>query len=279
MTRTTRSPRNRTIVLSASDRKTLVPAVLGDSWEADTVYCGDAVELMKKLPSSVADLVIADPPYNIGKDFGNNRDRRADYPEWTRAWIGESARLLKPGGSIYVCSPWENGALIQMELDNHFVVRNRITWKRDKGRGARRNWKNNMEDVWFATKGDTYTFHVNKWKKKVIAPYRESGQPKDWVEEDGERYRMTHPSNIWTDLCVPFWSMPENTEHPTQKPEKLVSRILEASSNEGDLVFDPFMGSGTTAVCARELGRKYLGFELNPDYVRLAMKRLARTSS
>ena len=188
--------------------------------------------------------------------------------------IAEAARVLRRDGSLYVCSPWENSALIQTTLDRHLTLRNRITWKRDKGRGAKRNWKNNMEDVWFATKGKSYTFHLVKWKKPVIAPYRDNGKPKDWVEIDGEKFRWTHPSNIWIDLCVPFWSMPENTEHPVQKPEKLVERIVEASSNPGDRVLDPFTGSGTTAVVARRLKRKFLGFEINPDYVTLALKRL-----
>ena len=131
-----------------------------------------------------------------------------------------------------------------------------------------------MEDVWFATKGDDYTFNLVKWKKPVIAPYREGGKPKDWVEEGGERYRWTHPSNIWTDLCVPFWSMPENTAHPFQKPEKLVERVILTSSNPGDLVLDPFMGSGTTAAAAQRHGRRFLGFEIDPDWVRVALKRL-----
>jgi len=134
-----------------------------------------------------------------------------------------------------------------------------------------------MEDIWFATKSDEYTFNLDqvKIKKFVIAPYvDQSGKPKDWQEVDGKKFRFTHPSNIWTDLVIPFWSMPENTEHPTQKPEKLIGRIILASSNENDLVFDPFMGSGTTAVVAKKLGRKYLGFEIEKKYYLLAKKRL-----
>lgn len=268
------SSRNKTLRLSASDRRQIRPLSFGGRWETDRVYVADALKGMKVLPSGVVDLVFADPPYNFGKDFGNNRDRRRDYPAWTNSWIREAARVLRNGGSMYVCAPWEHSALMQMALSRHLVVRNRITWKRDKGRGAKRNWKNNMEDVWFATKGKDYSFRLVKWKKPVIAPYREKGKPKDWTEKNGERFRWTHPSNIWMDLCVPFWSMAENTEHPTQKPEKLVERILEASSNPGDLVLDPFVGSGTTAVVANRLGRRFLGFDINPDYVRLAMKRL-----
>jgi site-specific DNA-methyltransferase (adenine-specific) len=85
---------------------------------------------------------------------------------------------------------------------------------------------------------------------------------------------MTHPSNIWTDMTVPFWSMPENTEHPTQKPEALIERMIKASSNPGDRILDLFSGSGTTSVVAKRLGRKFIGVEMNPDYVRLGLKRL-----
>jgi site-specific DNA-methyltransferase (adenine-specific) len=228
---------------------------------SEGIYCGDALQGLARAPE--ADLVFADPPYDGAA-------------EWQASWIAAAARVVRPGGSIYVCCDWRMSGTIQSLLERHFEVRNRITWRREKGRGARRNWKQNMEDLWFATKGEDYTFNLVKWKKPVIAPYRANGRPKDWVERDGERYRMTHPSNIWTDLCVPFWSMPENTPHPYQKPEKLVERVLEASSRPGDLVLDPFLGSGTTAVVARRLGRRFLGFELDPDHVRLALKRLSR---
>ena len=253
------APRNRTLVLADSDRTKPVPPLPARP-SPDHVYCGEAVEGLRTSPP--ADLIFADPPY----------DRK---PDWHEAWIVAAAGNLRPGGSIYVCCDWRLSGPLQALLERRFTIRNRITWKRDKGRGAKRNWKQNMEDVWFATKGGDYTFNLVKWKKPVIAPYRENGKPKDWVEEGGERFRMTHPSNIWTDLCVPFWSMAENTPHPYQKPEKLVERVIRASSNPGDLVVDPFLGSGTTAVVARRLGRRYLGFEIDADCVRLALKRLA----
>lgn len=252
------APRNRTLFLSDADRRDPVPA-LPVRAVPDHLYCGDAVEGLRACPP--ADLIFADPPYD-------------EVPDWHGTWIAECARVLRPGGSIYICCDWTFGGAVQAHLERHFKVRNRITWRREKGRGAKRNWKQNMEDVWFATKGEDYVFNLVKWKKTVIAPYRENGKPKDWVEKDGERYRMTHPSNIWTDLCVPFWSMPENTPHPYQKPEKLVERVIEASSRKGDLVVDPFLGSGTTAVVAKRLGRRYIGFEKEADHVRLALKRL-----
>jgi site-specific DNA-methyltransferase (adenine-specific) len=124
---------------------------------------------------------------------------------------------------------------------------------------------------------DRYVFNVDavKQKRKVIAPYRsEDGKPKDWQPEEGGNFRLTHPSNIWTDISIPFWSMPENTDHPTQKPEKLIAKLILASSNPGDLIFDPFLGSGTTAVVAKKLQRHFIGIELNHDYCCWALKRL-----
>ena len=126
-------------------------------------------------------------------------------------------------------------------------------------------------------KSDEYIFNLEavKMQRMVLAPYRDNkGTPKDWQEENGKKIRFTAPSNIWTDITIPFWSMAENTEHPTQKPEKLIAKLILASSNEGDMVFDPFVGSGTTAVAAKKLGRRYLGIERERKYVALALKRL-----
>lgn len=252
------SARNRTLVLTEADRRREVPRLPG-SVKPDGVFCGDAVDGLRASPP--ADLIFADPPY-------------AEKAPFHARWIEAADGALRPGGSIYVCCDWELSGAIERLLRERFVVRNRITWRREKGRGAKRNWKAAMEDVWFATKGADYTFNLVKWRKEVIAPYREGGKPKDWQEDEGGRFRMTHPSNLWTDLCVPFWSMPENTAHPWQKPEKLVARVIEASSRPGDLVIDPFLGSGTTAVVARRLKRRWLGFEKDPDWVRTALKRL-----
>ena len=138
------------------------------------------------------------------------------------------------------------------------------------------NWKNNTEDIWFCTKSDKYYFDVEavKLKRRVLAPYKVDGEPKDWRREKEGNYRLTHPSNIWTDLTVPFWSMPENTDHPAQKPEKLIAKLILASSRKGDFVFDPFLGSGTTAVVAEKLSRHWCGVEINVEYLCWALKRI-----
>jgi site-specific DNA-methyltransferase (adenine-specific) len=130
--------------------------------------------------------------------------------------------------------------------------------------------------------GNDYCFNVEavKIKRRVIAPYRsENGEPKDWEETQDGNYRLTHPSNLWSDITIPFWSMPENTDHPTQKPEKLIAKLVLASSRPNDLVFDPFLGSGTTAVVARKLNRHFCGIELNREYCGWAAKRLLQAST
>jgi site-specific DNA-methyltransferase (adenine-specific) len=186
--------------------------------------------------------------------------------------------MLKPTASVYLCGDWRSAAAIQRVMERDLILRNCITWEREKGRGAKANWKNTAEQIWFGTVSERYTFNLDavKLKRRVIAPYTDAtGHPKDWQRNSDGNYRLTHPSNLWTDLTVPFWSMPENTDHPTQKPEKLLAKIILASSNPGDVVFDPFLGAGTTAVVAKKTGRNYVGIELDPIYCCLTEKRLA----
>lgn len=241
---------------------------------------GDCLEVMDKLPRKCVDLLVVDPPYNLAKDYhGNkfNKKSRDDYREYTIGWLEKVIPLLKDTASIYVCCDWKSSLVIGDILYRYFRVQNRITWQREKGRGAKANWKNGMEDVWFATAGKDYTFNLDdvKVRKKVIAPYKVAGKPKDWEETERGNFRNTCPSNFWDDISIPYWSMPENTAHPTQKPEKLIAKLILASSNQGDLVFDPFAGSGTTAVTAKKLGRNYIVIEQNELYGAWAQKRLA----
>ena len=118
-----------------------------------------------------------------------------------------------------------------------------------------------------------------KQKRKVIAPYKENGKPKDWTESEDGNFRITYPSNFWDDISIPFWSMPENTDHPTQKSEKLLAKLILASSKPDDLVFDPFVGSGTTCVAAKKLGRRYLGVEIDEEYCLWGAKRLLQAET
>jgi site-specific DNA-methyltransferase (adenine-specific) len=258
-----RAPGNRTLTLSDEeleryrrllqrvDHKASVDQV------RDKLFCQDVFSALPFLPDASVDLLFADPPYNLTKTFNNRRIKKTSldqYTEWLDSWLSQIVRLLKPTASVYICGDWESSAAIHRIGETYFIPRNRITWEREKGRGAKSNWKKCSEDIWFFTVSDDYYFDVEAvmLKRQVIAPYTDpNGAPKDWIESENGRFRITHPSNLWTDLTVPYWSMPENTEHPTQKPEKLLAKIILASSKSGDLVFDPFNGSGTTTVVAK----------------------------
>lgn len=283
---TKRSSRNKTITVTKSEARLLetrlltVRSPLDETDVIDKTILGDALEVIDYLPICFADMLFVDPPYNMSKVFGKTSFKRmasGDYESWVRSWFRKILSRLKPNASIYVCGDWRSSSPLFRVLSDYVNVRNRITWEREKGRGAKANWKNASEDIWFATVSDEYCFNVEavKLKKKVIAPYRhDNGMPKDWSEETNGNFRLTHPSNLWTDLTVPFWSMAENTGHPTQKPEKLVAKIILASSNPGDVILDPFLGSGTTSTVAKKLGRHYVGIEIDKHYACLAEKRI-----
>lgn len=245
----------------------------------DKTINGDTFETLSLLPYNFVDLLIVDPPYNIDKDFHGNKFKRISdnsYYDYTESWIKLVKPLLKENASIYVCCDWASSLVIGNVLKEHFTVLNRITWQREKGRGALTNWKNGMEDIWFAVNSNKYTFNIDsvKIRRKVIAPYKVDGKPKDWMETEQGNFRDTCPSNFWDDISIPYWSMPENTAHPTQKPEKLLAKLILASSNEGDIVLDPFLGSGTTSVTAKKLNRHYVGIEMNPQYCVWSERRL-----
>jgi len=241
---------------------------------------GDSMEVIKLIPDESFDLIILDPPYNLTKDFnGFKFENRTDalYLDYLRSWFPEVVRTLKSSGSIYLCGDWKCTSALQTIMAENLEVLNRITWQREKGRGAKSNWKNAMEDIWFGVKQKSnYYFDVEavKQKRKVIAPYRVDGKPKDWDETEDGNFRLTFPSNFWDDISIPYWSMPENTDHPTQKPEKLIAKLILASCPANGIVFDPFLGSGTTSVVAKKLGRNYVGIEMNEEYVAWANKRI-----
>ncbi|MEQ1525719.1 MAG: site-specific DNA-methyltransferase [Gallionella sp.] len=286
-----RAPRNRTLTIHEEEASSLMQQTIslrtkaspqeieGQIIHQDLFSCADL------LPDAFIDLLIIDPPYNLSKQYGGNKFSKTTsgvYEEWLDSWMRKITRCLKPNASLYVCCDWQSSKSVQSILEKHFIIRNRITWEREKGRGAAANWKNCSEDIWFCTVSNDYYFDVDavKLKKKIIAPYRDAaGEPKDWEESTNGNYRLTHPSNLWTDISIPFWSMPENTDHPTQKPEKLLAKLILASSKSGDFIFDPFVGSGTTCVVAKKLGRKFSGVEQESEYCQLAIKRLDRANA
>lgn len=279
-----KSERNKTIDFDVSeDEVYLSRAVREQNYdgEINKIVLGDFFETIKKIKDSSVDLLIVDPPYDLAKNFHGEVFKKIGYEayaEYTEKWISAVKPKLKNTASVYVCSDWRSSVSLGTVVEKNFILRNRITWQREKGRGAGANWKNSMEDIFFATVGEEYTFNLDavKLRKKVLAPYKENGKPKDWEKTENGNFRNTCPSNFWDDISVPYWSMAENTAHPTQKPEKLVAKLVLASSNEGDLVLDPFAGSGTTAVVAKKLGRNYIGIEQNPRYCAWAEYRLER---
>lgn len=283
-----RAGRNRTLTVSEEeipDLKRIItfPEELsGKSSFVDLLINADALTVLDKIPDECASLIIIDPPYNLSKTFNSSKfNAMSDnmYEEYLRTWFKRVCDKLKPDGSLYMCGDWKCSSSQQKVISEELTVINRITWQREKGRGAKTNWKNAMEDIWFAVKDkDNYYFDVDsvKMKRQVIAPYKENGKPKDWEETDEGKFRITFPSNFWDDISIPFWSMPENTDHPTQKPEKLIAKLVLASSRPEDIVLDPFVGSGTTCVVAKKLGRHYLGIEIDEEYCLWAAKRLTR---
>ena len=292
MTEKIRAGRNRTLVVSDAEKKLLAENLVdlarlskvASKDIIDKTILGDLVKVIDKIPPEIADLIIIDPPYNLTKDFNGYKFKSLSndkYLDYLRSWFPKVVSLLKPDGSLYLCGDWRCTSALQQVMAENLTVMNRITWQREKGRGAKSNWKNGMEDVWFGVKDSkNYYFDVDsvKLKRKVIAPYKVDGKPKDWEATDDGNFRITYPSNFWDDISIPYWSMPENTDHPTQKPEKLIAKLILASCPENGIVFDPFLGSGTTSVVAKKLNRHYFGVEINQEYAIWAEKRLLKAA-
>jgi site-specific DNA-methyltransferase (adenine-specific) len=283
-----RAGRNRTVTLSENEYKSFSDKLCNLKGKSNLsiedvlnkTINNDLFDIVDILPKQFADLIVIDPPYNLTKDFHGftfKSSSQNQYIDYLRSWFPKVAALLKPNGSLYLCGDWKSTSALQQIMEENLTILNRVTWQREKGRGALNNWKNGMEDIWFAVKNaKDYYFNVEavKLKRKVMAPYKENGKPKDWEETENGNFRMTYPSNFWDDISIPYWSMPENTDHPTQKPEKLIAKLILASCPENGIVFDPFLGSGTTSVVAKKLGRKFCGVEMNTEYCCWTEKRL-----
>lgn len=285
MTEKARANRNRTLTIAENEITTLEKVIINaddlkKSFADNSVINADLFDCLDAIPNDYFHLIIIDPPYNLAKDFHGNKFSKLNttsYEAYLRSWFGKVCDKLAPNGTLYMCGDWQCSLSMQKVISERLTILNRITWQREKGRGAKANWKNAMEDIWFAVKNPKdYYFDVEavKMKRKVIAPYKVDGKPKDWEQTESGNFRITYPSNFWDDISIPFWSMPENTDHPTQKPEKLYAKLILASTKPGDKIFDPFLGSGTSAVVAYKLNRNYVGIELNRDYCLWAAKRL-----
>ena len=229
------------------------------------LICGEAIEVMSTLPGASVDLVIADPPYNLGKDYGNNRDLKAwhEYEQFTDAWIAQTIRVLKPTGSIYVFMGvrFISKLFASLEDTHRLLFNSWITWHYTQGMGRKIGFSPRHEDILFFTKSRDFTFNLDD----VRVPQKYYRQRNNMAG--------ANPGDVWQFSHVHYCSA-ERVEHPTQKPEALMERIIRASSNPGDLVLDPFVGSGTTSRVAAHLGRCWIGIDMNPDYIALARRRI-----
>ena len=295
---------------------------------------GDFLELVKYIPDNSIDLILTDPPYNIGKDFHNDNLSEEDYLIWCTEWIGECVRILKVGGAFYLTLGWQCVAEIKNIFNKESTMRlkNWIIWYRQDGWKGDNGFAQSHEHILYFIKDNTFIFDLEEFgkhikEKRLSAGYNtidslmeamglytlihrssgkdgyfsgvgffESGKKKPTLQELiklnqllnlDDKYKV-EGTNIDSkfysvffnkvDVCDDVWLTPKSEKnrngHPTQKPLKLFTRILKASSNEGDLVFDPFMGSGTVAVACKQLNRRFIGFEISPDYCDIVRKRL-----
>jgi site-specific DNA-methyltransferase (adenine-specific) len=226
---------------------------------------GDCRDLLGEISAASVDLIVADPPYNLGKDYGNGSDsqERHDYLQFTRAWLGEASRVLKPTGSIYVFMGFHyiSRLFVMMEDEYRLNFNGWISWHYTQGMGRTKGFSPRHDDILYFTKSDKYTFNLDD--VRVPQKYYRSRN----------NMRGANPGDVWEFSHV-HYCQESRTGHPTQKPEGLIERIVLASSNVGDLVVDPFAGSGTTLRVCQQTDRHCTGIEINPEYCQLIQSRL-----
>ncbi len=242
------------------------------------VVLGDSIEVMKLMESDSVDLIFADQPYNIGKNFGNNKDSwetTEEYLEWNKIWIEEAMRLLKKNGTMYLMTATQYMPYIDVYMQEHYHVLSRIVWSYDSsGVQSKKIYGSLYEPILMVTKSNqsNYTFNA----EDILVEAKTGAKRKliDYRKNPPQPYNTKKvPGNVWEFTRVRY-RMAEYEKHPTQKPESLLNRIIKASSNENDLVFDPFGGTFTTGAVAKKLNRKFIGVDLNPEYIKIGLRRL-----
>jgi adenine-specific DNA-methyltransferase len=243
-----------------------------------TIYKGDCLNIIENyIADNSIDLVFADPPYNIGKNFGEFKDSWSSdksYITWCKKWINLCLKKLKPTGSIYIMASSQSMPYLDTWLRKHCTILARIIWHYDSsGVQAKKYYGSMYEPILFGVRNNkNYTF--NSDEIKVEAKTGSVRKLIDYRKVVPTTYNTTKvPGNVWYFTRVRY-RMPEYEEHPSQKPQALLERIIKASSNEGDLVLDPFGGTFTTCAIAQNLKRKSISMDINSDYVRIGRKRL-----
>lgn len=244
---------------------------------SNQIILGDCISNMRNLPDCSVDVVVADPPYNIGKDFGvwKETEREKDWLRWTKEWLTEANRVLKPGGAIFVYGIHRHLCWVQCYLyELGLTYRRQIIWAYENGfSGYTKSLAAHYEPLLWFSKGDNYTYHP------IREPYKSVERLKHKVIKNGKTW-MPNPDGR---MAGDIWRFPvlagrryaaEKVNHPTQKPIPLSLRIIRHFSNPDDLILIPFAGSGTECLAARMLGRRFLAFDLNPDYIEIANSRI-----
>lgn len=241
------------------------------------VILGNCLENLDKITDNSIDLIFADPPYNIGKDFGNNKDKwnsTEEYISWCKLWIDECFRILKKDGTFYFMTATQFMPYLDVYVSEKYNVLSRIIWSYDSsGVQSKKIYGSLYEPILMCTKSKNskYTFNY----EDILVEAKTGAQRKliDYRKKVPTPYNTQKiPGNVWNFNRVRF-RMEEYENHPTQKPESLLKRIILASSNKGDIVLDPFSGTFTTSSVAIKLGRKAIGIELNNDYYKIGIRR------
>lgn len=245
--------------------------------EVTTLFNEDCLEVLKSIKDNSVDLIFVDPPYNLGKDFGNSSDKwqsLTKYIEWCQTWINECIRVLKKDGTFYLMNATQHMPYLDLYISSKLKVVGRIVWFYDSsGVQAKNKFGSLYEPILMAVKDETkYKFNYEDiqveartgaerklidYRKKIPTPYN----------------TKKTPGNVWYFPRVRF-RMPEYEDHPSQKPEALMERIILASSNPSDIILDPFAGTFTTCAVAKRLGRKTIGIEINEKYFKVGLRRL-----
>ena len=237
----------------------------------------DAILGLNTLPNESVDLAFVDPPYNIGKDFSGIKDKwktDEDYLKWCYQWIDLIIEKLKPTGSLYIMTSTQFMPYFDLYIRKKLHILSRIVWSYDSsGVQAKKYYGSMYEPILFCVKDiKNYTFNADD----ILVEAKTGSKRKliDYRKNPPQPYKTEKvPGNVWDFARVRF-RMPEYENHPTQKPIALLERIIKASSNEGDLVLDPFSGSFTTSFVAKQLNRRSIGIELQEEYIKIGLRRL-----